>query len=184
LHWAGFFTKSGIPRPIAGIIGVIGVALVGVGLYYQYTWEIFPNSPFAAAVAYIHDNWQDGDVVIHQNKISALPTIYYDRSLPQRFLGDTPGSSEDTLALPTQQALNLLADACVQGAAQGSSRIWWVVFDFRAKNSMPTPIGLNMTRNRIGSTRTIRRSKPKNLNDLDVVLFANPRGDLSPNCAT
>lgn len=130
LALAWLFTRAGLPRPISAIIGLVALALALIGLYHQYTWFAFPNSPFQAAIATIRSEWQDGDVVIHQDKLSALPMIYYERDLPQRYLRDLPGSGDDTLALPTQQALGLLADESVEQAAAGARRVWWVVFDF------------------------------------------------------
>ncbi|MBI5669040.1 MAG: glycosyltransferase family 39 protein [Chloroflexi bacterium] len=130
LALAWLFNRAGLPRPIAAVIGGGALALAVVGLYHQYTWSTFPNSPYPAAVAAIRAEWQAGDVVIHQDKLSALPMIYYERDLPQRYLRDLPGSGDDTLALPTQQALGLLADESVEQAAAGARRVWWVVFDF------------------------------------------------------
>ncbi len=128
LGW--LFTRGGLPRPVAVVPGLVVLALTGIGLYNQYTWATFPNSPFPAAVAAIRAQWQAGDVVVHQDKLSALPMVYYDRDLNQRYLGDLPGSSDDTLALPTQEMLNLLADESVEQAAAGSRRVWWIMFDF------------------------------------------------------
>lgn len=127
LGW--LFTRGGLPRPVAVVIAAIGLGLVGIGLYYQYTWATFPNAPFQPAVAFIRQNLAPGDVVLHPNKLTALPMIYYDRDLPQRYLADRPGSPEDTLALPTQEALGLLADSCIQ-LVGGAPRLWWVTFDF------------------------------------------------------
>lgn len=179
---AWMFSRSGLPRPIAVVMGMVGFGLVIVGLSYQYTWATFPNSPFPDALTYIRANWQEGDVVIHQNKLTALPGIYADRSLLQRFIGDLPGSPEDTLALPTQQILGLLADDCVQAAAGGSRRIWWVVFtsaeqQYREAERPEYQQALDWLNAHYTPDSGSR------FNDLEVHLFANPRGDLSPECA-
>ncbi len=125
---AWMFTRSGFPRPVAVVLAMIGFTLSGIGLYYHYTWNSFPNSPFEQAAQYIQSQFEDGDVIIHQNKLSALPMIYYNRNLPQRYLADIEGSPEDTLARPTQEALQLLANACIQSAARDARRIWFVLF--------------------------------------------------------
>jgi hypothetical protein len=164
-----------------GVIGSTGLVLVAIGLYYQYTWATFPNSPFQPAAEYIRDNWQDGDAVVHQNKLSALPTIYYGRELVQRHLGDAPGSSEDTLALPTQQTLGLLADTCIQSASHDAQRIWFVVFAAAERQyeaaSRPE---YRETVNWLDAHYTL--IDQEQFNDLNVTLYADPHGDLSVEC--
>ncbi len=178
---AWLFSRSGMPRPIVVMIGGLGVVMVGIGLYYQYTISTFPNSPFQAAGSYIAQNWQEGDVVVHQNKLTALPGIYYQRELAQYFIGDKPGSSDDTLALPTQKALDIFADACVQSAAHAGKRLWWVVFDFAAKQYEAAG------RTELGDAEAWLDSHYKavsteRFNDLDVVLYSDPQGDLGGEC--
>jgi mannosyltransferase len=181
LVMAWLFTQSGTPGFVTNIIGGTGLVLVVLGLYYQYTWATFPNSPFQPTAAYIRDNWQNGDVIVHQNKLSALPTIYYGRELAQHYLGDTPGSSEDTLALPTQQALGLLADNCIQAASREAHRIWFVVFAAaeRQYESAGRP-EFRETMNWLNTHYT--PIVQERFNDLNVTLYADPHGDLSTDC--
>ncbi|NWF69834.1 MAG: glycosyltransferase family 39 protein [Chloroflexi bacterium] len=128
LALAWLFTRSGLPRPVMALLGTIGLGIAAAGLLTHYTWNTFPNAPFRAADAYIREQWQEGDVLLHQDKVSALPMIYYGRDLPQRYLGDLPGAADDTLALPTQETLGLLAESCIQSAARGARRVWFVAF--------------------------------------------------------
>jgi 4-amino-4-deoxy-L-arabinose transferase-like glycosyltransferase len=180
LGW--LLTRSGLPRPIAGVIAVVGLVMVGIGLYHQYSIETFPNSPFQTAADYMRDNWQDGDVIVHQNKLSALPTVYYTRDLTQRFLGDLPGSSEDTLALPTQQALGLLADACVQSAGRDAQRIWWVTFDFVEAQYKGSDRLEELQQSLDWLDEHYTRSDVQHFNDLQLALYINPHGDLKGVC--
>jgi hypothetical protein len=179
--FAWLLTRSGLPRPIATVIAAVGLGLVGIGLYHQYTIARFPNSPFQIVASHIRDNWQDGDIIIHQSKLSALPTIYYARDLTQRFLGDAPGSSEDTLALPTQQSLGLLADPCIQSAGSDAQRIWWLTFDFvEAQYSGANRPELAQSLAWLDDHFTA--AETQKFNDLDLVLYTNPRGDLTGDC--
>jgi uncharacterized membrane protein len=178
---AWLFTRSGIPRPVAVVIGGMGLILVGIGLYYQYTWNSFPNSPFPDALASIKADWQSGDVIVHQNKLSALPMIYYERDLPQRYLRDLPGSSEDTLALPTQQVLNLLAEVCVQAASRDGQRIWFVMFaDAPRQYKVSGRTDLQDAFDWLNAHYT--QAEVRYFNDLDIYLFANRATGASSQC--
>jgi hypothetical protein len=57
--------------------------------------------------------------------------------LTQHYIGDAPGSPTDTLALPTQKVLGLLADACIESATNGVARVWYIVFDRQVPNDLP-----------------------------------------------
>lgn len=179
LGW--LFARGGMPRPVAVVVGAVGVALVGIGLFHQYTWDSFPNSPFRHAGEYIREQWQEGDVIVHQNKLTALPMVYYQRDLPQHFIGDTPGSPQDTLALPTQETLGLLADECVQVAADGSSRVWWVTFDFAGEQYAAAD------RPEFAQAQTwldehYTQVEAMGFNDLDVALYAEPDDVQAVDC--
>ena len=178
---AWLFTRSGMPRVIRTVVGGLGVVMVGIGLYYQYTIATFPNSPYDAAGDSIQAHWQAGDVVVHQNKLTALPMLYYQRDLTQHFIGDQPGSSDDTLALPTQQALNIRADGCVQGAAAGSSRVWWVVYAF-AEKAYASANRSELAEAEAWLKAHYTVTSTEQFHDLDVVLYSDPHGDLASEC--
>ncbi len=125
LGW--LFTRGGLPRPIARIVGVLALVIALVGYSVLAAWNQFPNSDYPRAAAVLQ-NSRPADVIVHQSKLSALPMIYYARDLPQHYLADAPGSPEDTLALPTQQTLGVLADACIQSAVHGADRVHFVVY--------------------------------------------------------
>jgi uncharacterized membrane protein len=181
LALAWMFTRSRLPGPIAGAIGFIAIILVGIGLYYHYNWATFPNSPVQQAVAYARESWQHGDVIVHQNKLTALPAIYYDRALTQRYLRDTPGSSEDTLALPTQEALGLVADACIQSASRGGERIWFVVLS--AAESQYEAAGRAEYRQTVDWLEShFEEIERQQFNDLALILLANPQDNLPLDC--
>jgi hypothetical protein len=58
-----------------------------------------------------------------------LPAVYFDRGLPQKYLMDPPGSGADTLALPTQEKLGMIADASVEESIGNAEKVWFVVFE-------------------------------------------------------
>jgi hypothetical protein len=67
-------------------------------------------------------------VILHSNKISAIPAAYVDPGLEQEYLADPPGSGSDTLALATQQVLGLLAEPDAARAVGEAEGVWFVIF--------------------------------------------------------
>lgn len=181
LGW--LFTRSGLPRPMTALLGIVAGVLCVIGLYYQYTWATFPNSPFEQAITYIRRNQQVGDVVVHSNKLSALPMIYYDRTLTQRYIGDARGSPEDTLALPTQEALQLLADACIQAAARDAEGVWFVVFA-RAQEQYEAAGRTELRDAFAWLGAHFAQTEQIAFNDLLVYRYTQPLAEFSPDCET
>jgi 4-amino-4-deoxy-L-arabinose transferase-like glycosyltransferase len=103
-------------------------AIVAASLMNHYSYAQFPRPPFDEAAVYLRTHYAPADVIVHSNKLTFLPTHYYDRSLPQIFIADEPGSPADTLAYPTQQALGLFATPDMATATRGHERVWFVVF--------------------------------------------------------
>jgi 4-amino-4-deoxy-L-arabinose transferase-like glycosyltransferase len=125
----GWAAARAMPRPVAGfLLAAVALAEAG-GLAAHYRFNQFPRPDFPALTAYLAMNARPGDVVVHSNKLTMLPAVYYDRALPQTFVGDPPGSGSDTLAYPTQQALGLYARTDIEAAAGGAGRVWFVIFD-------------------------------------------------------
>ncbi len=132
-------SRSAMPLLIrAGLGVVLGIACI-FGLVAHYTFTQFPRPHFAAADAYLEASLKPGDVVVHSNKLSFLPMLYYDRALPQAYVTDPPGSGSDTLALPTQQVLGLLASPDVETAVHHAPRVWFIIFDRAIQEYAPAP---------------------------------------------
>lgn len=66
--------------------------------------------------------------MVHTNKLSYFPTRYYAPDLPGVFLADPPGSPQDTLARPTQEALGIFATPTITEAAGQAEQVWLVYF--------------------------------------------------------
>ncbi len=109
-----------------GLLAILAV-LVGATLASYYGYQDFPRGPFVRLDSVLRARMQPGDVILHSNKLTYFPAYYYDRALPQAFLGDPPGSGSDTLAYPTQQALGLYATT-LDAATSGAQRVWLVIF--------------------------------------------------------
>lgn len=147
------------------------------GLYHLYLWDQFPRPRFDQAWRYLTTaGAASGEVrVVHANKLTMLPMVYYARQAPtgttrltQRYVGDIPGSGQDTLGLPTQEALGLLADPCVAVAAGGAAEVWLVVFEQQVKE-----LG-GYTPETEWLDAHYRRLSTIPVNDLQLILYDQP----------
>jgi hypothetical protein len=125
---ASLLVVGPVPKPVKWGLLLPSGLIIAASLVNHYTYAEFPRPPFDEAAAFLRAHYQPADVVVHSNKLSFFPTYYYDRSLPQEFIADELGSSADTLAFPTQQALGLFATADIATATLGHERVWFVVF--------------------------------------------------------
>jgi 4-amino-4-deoxy-L-arabinose transferase-like glycosyltransferase len=120
---------TSVPRLVRTVgLGLLVVAMIG-GLYYRYTYDGFPYAPFPKLVSDLQAGMRPGGIVVHSNKITMLPSVYYAASLPQRYIRDIPGSAGDTLAPETQQALGLLASSSAEEAVGNAPSVDYVVFE-------------------------------------------------------
>ncbi len=125
LAWA--FTRTKLPRPIQGFALVLILASAGMGFYQHITYKGFPYvSP--AMTQSIESKLEEDDVVIHSSKLSYLPSLYYDRSLPQGFIADPANSSVDTLSPATQNILNLQSFETIEDGTANATRVWFVIY--------------------------------------------------------
>lgn len=136
----GFIASSMAFYGLAGIVaarrGAIGKWLGGtvvlaalISLPFFYSFAEFPRSPFRAATEALQQNWQSGEVILHDNKLSFFPSHFFDPDLPQHFLADEPGSSNDTYAPASQQAMQLVPDPDLETAIGDARVVYYVVFD-------------------------------------------------------
>lgn len=106
-------------------IGLVAILFMILPAYYTYAE--FPRPPFQQAVLALGARSQPNDAVVHDNKLSYFPMHYYNRALAQSFIADPSGGGSDTLALPTQRALQLYASS-LQDATTDKSRVWFIIF--------------------------------------------------------
>ncbi len=159
--------RGKLPRVVLLSLLPVPVLLIG-SLWYQYGYSEFPRSPFKQANAYLREHVEAGDVIVHDSKLSFFPSHYYDRNLPQEYVGDVSGSSTDTLALPTQEVLGLLAQPDVSHAVGDSGRVWFVVFQ-RALDEAATLGVENASKAWLDARYTLSNSVQ--YNDLNIYLY-------------
>jgi hypothetical protein len=174
---AWLFVRANVPGLMVGLLVLAWGVVIVFSLVTHYTWNTFPTPPFDAAVEYLDRQAEPEDVIVHANKITALPMVYYDRDLPQRYVRDIPGSGSDTLAVPTQETLRLLADDCIAQAAGGAPRVWYVTFE-KLEDEMIEMVEDDPGNLRYDSLRWLRdhytETARQSFNDLRLYLFTDP----------
>ena len=144
--WAAWaLAADPVPRIVRG--GVTAVLLAGflIGLQTHLTYDGFPYAPFAE----INESLQargaqeDGAVIVHSNKLTALPAYLEAPDLPHRYLRDLPGSGSDTLARPTQAVIGFYADEDMSAAVGEAERVWLVVFERELQEFRATGVDLH-----------------------------------------
>jgi hypothetical protein len=163
---AGVLVVGSAPKPVKWGLLLPSAAIAAASLVNHYSYAQFPRPPFDEAATYLRAHYQPADVIVHSNKLTFLPTHYYDRSLPQAFIADEPGSPADTLAYPTQQALGLFATPDIATATRGHERVWFVIFpraiaEYRAGGYPDHP-------DRLWLESRYRQVERMSFNDLDV----------------
>jgi 4-amino-4-deoxy-L-arabinose transferase-like glycosyltransferase len=126
LGW--LLARGGLPRLLnAGVAALLIVAVIG-SLVGHYAYAHFPRPPFQEAVVYLRGRAEPADALVHTNKLTFFPMHVYAPDLAGEFLADRPGSPEDTLALPTQEALGIFAAPTMAEAAGEAERVWLIYF--------------------------------------------------------
>jgi mannosyltransferase len=125
---AGHVIAKGWEKKIGIFVLVCFVSAGAISLPYQQTFRSFPRSPFKEAVVMLKDEMQPGDRLVHDNKLSAFPFLIYASDIDQEFIVDEPGSHNDTLAYPSQKAMQLFPAVNIIEAAGDADRVYFVVF--------------------------------------------------------
>ncbi len=115
-------------RPLMWTMVVFILAAMILGLAGYYTYRGFPYAPYRELDAFLQENVESSEAVVHSNKITALPAAYYADEFAQEYLQDPPGSGSDTLAKATQRVLGLRAKDTIEEAVGSAEGIWFVFF--------------------------------------------------------
>ncbi|MFN8382719.1 MAG: glycosyltransferase family 39 protein [Anaerolineales bacterium] len=126
LAWA--LTQTKAPYPIQILMAIFITVSSVIGIYQHITYKGFPYGDFSNIDANILREIKKGDVVIHSNKLSYLPSLYFNNELPQAYIIDTPGSAIDTLAPATREVLGLTEYKDIASATERPLRIWFIIY--------------------------------------------------------
>jgi uncharacterized membrane protein len=126
IAWA--LTATEMPRIVSLFAGVLLVVGMFMGWIAHYQYDGFPYAPFQQMNRSLQAELEPDGIILHSNKLTMLPSHYYDPGLPHTYMADTPGSASDTLALPTQEVIGLFAEDDIQAAVGNSNRVLFVIF--------------------------------------------------------
>lgn len=115
-----------MPRPVQALLVGASLLVVAASLWNHYSYERFPRAPFAGAVAFLQEQ---GEPVVHSNKLSFLPAHFHAPQLAQKFIADEPGSPDDTLHPATQRVLGIAESATLETALPERGPVWLVIFE-------------------------------------------------------
>ncbi|MGD2251916.1 MAG: glycosyltransferase family 39 protein [Anaerolineales bacterium] len=105
------------------------VAAFALGLLSYHTYRGFPYAPFVELDAHLVQETKPGDIILHSNKLTAIPSVYYEPGLDHKYLADPPFSGSDTLAPATQEVLELPASPDPQTAVGEAERVFFIMFE-------------------------------------------------------
>jgi uncharacterized membrane protein len=127
--WLAWTVKAPVMPSTArrGALVATGLAFI-LGLVSFYAYRGFPYAPFDEVNTLLQEQSAVGEVVLHSNKITAIPAVYDDHLIDHRYLADPLQTGSDTLAPATQQVLELLAEEDIEHAVGDSTGVWFIIF--------------------------------------------------------
>lgn len=103
------------------------IIISAVSLINFYRFNSFPRSEYKKLSQYLENEIKPENLIIHDNKLSFFPTIFYKESDNQVYIEDIPGSPNDTLATPSQKALGFMAVPSIEEYLE-QKNVTYVVF--------------------------------------------------------
>jgi mannosyltransferase len=150
-----------------------------VGLFGFFSYRGFPYAPYVAMDNYLAAQTRPGEVILHSNKISAIPAMYYDPSLAQSFLADPPQSGSNTLSRATQEMLGIEAVDDVQTAVDDAEGVWFVIFPGEIQDYLSAGASQHPTLAWLEARFSL--DQIESFGELQVYHFVRPRVARPPN---
>jgi 4-amino-4-deoxy-L-arabinose transferase-like glycosyltransferase len=101
----GKYLEEGIKFPVGKLNFMFLVIISVLSLPHLYLFESFPRSDFRGLSSHLKSLEDNGALIVHDNKLSFFPTMFYGELNNQNFIRDVPGSPNDTLAKDSELAL-------------------------------------------------------------------------------
>ncbi len=143
-----------------------------IGLYGFFSYRGFPYAPYQELDGYLAAHVRPGEVILHSNKISAIPATYYDQTLAQSFLADPPQSGPSTLAPATQEMLGIQVAEDVQSAVGDAQGVWFIIFPGEVQDYISGGAAQHPTLAWLGARYSIDRVE--SFGEMQVYHFVRP----------
>lgn len=128
--WLGWtILRTGLSTPVRAFTILLMLSGFAMGLYEHVNDAGFPYARFSELARNLESRRQADDIIVHSSKLSLLPTMYFDRSLPETYIADPSGSPVDTLSPETRQILGIQSEPNIQAATSRAGRVWYIIFD-------------------------------------------------------
>ncbi|MCR4406249.1 MAG: glycosyltransferase family 39 protein [Anaerolineae bacterium] len=115
-----------MPRLLAALLIVPGLALVSLSLYNFYANPAYAKPPMREAAGYLQTHFRAGDTVIHTSDSSYLTFVYYAPELDRHFLIGDPDYERETTRGRTGRIAGIRPES-LDEIVSGKSRLWLVV---------------------------------------------------------
>lgn len=125
---AWILCQQSIRRPISLMITSLVIIASGIGIYQHLTYDDFPYGPYDSLANEMAKSTEGNYMIVHSNKLSYLPMLYFNPTLNQVYISDPPGSKVDTLAPATREVLNLNAINSVEELDLRAAYIRYIIY--------------------------------------------------------
>lgn len=136
------FIEKQLHHPLGKINLVLFICLSIFSLPYYYNFQSFPRSSFKELNVQI-DHYPPQKSIIHDNKLSFFPTMFYEERVNTYYIKDPKGSPNDTLARPSQLAMGYIASDNIEPFLELDSLVFIVfqkTLDEYSENDLPHPV--------------------------------------------
>ncbi len=141
ITFAAFIAKD-LNNSLGKINFLLFVSLSIFSLPYFYNFQAFPRSSFKELNNTL-DQYGPQMHLVHDNKLSFFPTMFYEERENSYYLKDPKGSPNDTLAYPSQLAMGYIASENIEQFLNLDSLVFIVfqkTLDEYSENNLPHPV--------------------------------------------
>jgi len=115
-----------MPRPVALLLALAGLALTGISLFNYYANPDYAKPPLREAAAYVASDHQQGDTVLHTSDSSYLAFACYQPQLERHFPVGDPDYEQETTRGRSGRLAGIEPETLAE-ITKARQRLWLVV---------------------------------------------------------